>query len=83
MIAMPRYPTFYLWGAIAGCALWMTHAPQPFPLLAVILMLAGGAGCVTSLAYLWYFEHWQWDIKAAAARRFVRTLRGWVGRATN
>ena len=71
---MPRYPSFYIWGALAGFALWLTHAPPPFPLLASIVMIAGIAGCATSLAYLYYFDRWQWRVKAAAMRRFGRVL---------
>ena len=77
---MHRYPTFYLWGALAGCALWVVHAPTPFPLLAAILVASGGAGCALSLTYLYCYEHWEWRVKAAALRRFVRTLTAWPRR---
>lgn len=71
---MPRHPSFYVLGAIAGFALWLTHPPPPIPVLAVIVMVAGASGCATSLDYLYYFDHWRWSVKVAAGRRFVRTL---------
>lgn len=80
---MPRHPSFYLWGAIAGFALWLTHAPHPFPVLAVIVMVAGASGCATSLAYLYYFDHRRWDMKVAAGRRFVRALGAFAAHANH
>lgn len=72
--AMPRYPSFYLWGALAGFGLWLTHAPPPFSLLAGIVMIAGIAGLATSLTFLYCFDRWQWRVKAAAMRRFMRAF---------
>ncbi len=72
--AMPRYPSFYLWGALAGVGLWLTHAPPPFPLLAAIVTIAGVAGLAMSLTYLYFFDRWQWRVKAAAVRRFARAF---------
>ena len=71
---MPRYPSFYLLGALAGVGLWLTNAPPPFPLLAAIVVIAGFAGLAVSLTYLYHFDRWQWRVKAAAVRRFVRAF---------
>ena len=71
---MPRYPSFYLLGALAGIGLWLAHAPPPFPFLAGIVVIAGVAGLAMSLTYLYCFDRWQWRVKAAAVRRFVRAF---------
>jgi hypothetical protein len=73
---MPRYPSFYLWGALAGCALFAAHAPPPFPLLAVVIMVSGFAGLALSLTYLYYFERRALRLKQAGLRRVARRLCG-------
>jgi hypothetical protein len=73
---MPRYPSFYLLGALAGCAIWAVHAPPPFPLLAYIIMVSGGGGLVLSLTYLYCFERWTLRRKQALLRRIARRLTG-------
>ena len=32
------------------------------------------AGLAVSLTYLYHFDRWQWRVKAAAVRRFVRAF---------
>ena len=74
--SMPRFPGFYLWGALAGCALWAAHAPPPFPLLAVVIMVSGFAGLALSLTYLYSFERRALRAKFASLRRIARRLSG-------
>jgi hypothetical protein len=71
---MARYPSFYLLGALAGFAIWLVHAPTPFPLLGIIAMASGTLGLLVSIAYLKSYEPWQWRVKLAAARRAGRTI---------
>ncbi len=73
---MPRYPSFYVLGALAGCALWAVHAPLPFPLLALAITVSGFAGLALSLAYLYCFERRSLRRKLAALRRVSRRLVG-------
>jgi hypothetical protein len=71
---MPRYPSFFFLGALAGCAIWLLHAPTPFPALALIAMVSGTLGFVLSIVYLRSFEPWQWRVKLAALRRAQRAI---------
>ena len=71
---MPRYPSFFLLGALAGFAIWLLHAPTPFPLLATIAMGSGTLGFIVSIVYLRSFAPWQWRVKLAALRRTQRAI---------
>ena len=73
---MPRFPSFYLFGALAGCALSAVHAPPPFPLLALVVMVSGFAGLALSLTYLYCFERRALRVKLAGLRRVARRLSG-------
>jgi hypothetical protein len=73
---MPRYPSFYVLGALAGFAIRAVHAPPPFPLLAIVIMVSGCAGLALSLTYLYCFERWLLRVKLAALRRVFRRLLG-------
>jgi hypothetical protein len=74
LAAMPRYPSFFLLGALAGFAIWLLHAPTPFPLLAVVAMVSGTLGLLVSIVYLRSFEPWHWRVKLAALRRAQRAI---------
>src|SRR6266511_4249997 len=52
MPGMPRCPSFYLLGALAGLVLWLIEAPPPFPFFGLTAMVAGALGLVLSLAYI-------------------------------
>lgn len=71
---MPRYPSFFLLGALAGFAIWLLRAPTPFPLLATIAMVSGTLGLLVSILYLRAFDPWQWRVKLAALRRAQRAI---------
>ncbi len=71
MSAMPR---FFFLTAIAGLALWVTDAPYPFPLLALIIMGGSAGGFVLSMAYVHSFMPWEWHLKVAAMRRLWRSM---------
>ncbi len=74
MAGMPRYPSFYLLGALAGFVLWLIDAPPPFPFLGMTAMIAGGLGLVLSLTYLATYEPWQWRVKLVTLRRALRAI---------
>ena len=72
---MPRYPSFYLTGALAGLALIFVRAPGPIDALGAIVCASGLIGLALSIVWLRVYDRWLWRVKIAALRRFARSVR--------
>jgi hypothetical protein len=78
---MPRFPSFYLLGALAGLALWRVGAPTPFPFLGLVALVSGACGFAVSLLYVARYDRARWRTIAEAWRRAMPARRVTASRA--
>jgi len=66
---MSALPRFFSITAVAGLLLWLTDAPYPFPLLAMVIVGASAGGLLLSLSYVHAFMPYEWARMITPVRR--------------